>query len=72
MTEQNHGNRGIDVNELVRQDLARNMRRGNPFVQGLFKVARSLTGQPRIELEKSVPTVDWLQTKLVSRGSRNK
>ena len=70
MIEQNHGNRGIDVNKLVRRDLARGTRRGSgSFISPLID---TLTGRIRIRPEKQISTVDWLQTNLVSRGSRNK
>lgn len=69
MTEQNHGDREIDVNKLVRQDLARRTRRG--FGGIISPVTDALTGRIRIKTRKQVGTVDWLQTKLVSRGSRN-
>ena len=72
MTEQNHGDRGIDVNKLVRQDFAKSMRRRNVLRQGFSNVAGSLTGQPRINPGASVLTVDWYRTKLASRGTRKR
>lgn len=72
MTEQNHGDRGIDVNKLVREDLARSMRRRNVLKQGFLNVARSLTGRHRIELGESVPIVDLYLTDLASRGTRRR
>ena len=72
MTEQNHGDRGIDVNKLVRQDFAKSMRRRNVLRQGFTNVAGSLTGQPRIELGESAPTVDLYLTRLASRGTRRR
>lgn len=70
MTEQNHGNRGIDVNELVRKDLAKGTRKGPGSI--ISPLIDTLTGRIRIRPKKQISTVDWLQTKLVSRGSRNK
>jgi len=72
MTEQNHGDRGIDVNILVRQDLAGSMRHRNVLKQGFLNVARSLTGKHRIELGESVPTVDLYLTRLASLGARRR